>query len=297
MDYCSTCRRHLNGALVCPGCGAYAPDIAPHGVTGGYAARLPASPAAPDPSTAPVTTSGARARAGATDTAELPAAGAALATLAPSGRAARRRQRVRWKKTQRRALVATAVALVGGGLTLASMDRGTGDRAQAANSPMGGVEGPVDPASPAPDGTPPSSEERSARSPSTEDTRRRTDSAAPTRSTPSGTRTAAETTARTPVTAQQRTTSPDSGPGAPSGSEDRSGTGGSGTAARPTAAPPAASGNGGSSGGGNDGEDQGGSGTGGSTPSATSPQQPQSPDSPDAPDSSSQLCLLVVCLG
>ncbi|WP_442809898.1 SCO2400 family protein [Streptomyces sp. NBC_01321] len=29
MDYCSTCRRNLNGALVCPGCGAYAPDIAP----------------------------------------------------------------------------------------------------------------------------------------------------------------------------------------------------------------------------------------------------------------------------
>ena len=26
MDYCSSCRRHLNGALVCPGCGAYAPD-------------------------------------------------------------------------------------------------------------------------------------------------------------------------------------------------------------------------------------------------------------------------------
>ena len=32
MDYCSTCRRHLNGALVCPGCGAYAPDIAPRTV-------------------------------------------------------------------------------------------------------------------------------------------------------------------------------------------------------------------------------------------------------------------------
>ncbi|WP_444545799.1 SCO2400 family protein [Streptomyces tendae] len=30
MDYCSSCRRHLNGALVCPGCGAYAPDIDPH---------------------------------------------------------------------------------------------------------------------------------------------------------------------------------------------------------------------------------------------------------------------------
>lgn len=29
MDYCYSCRRTLNGALVCPGCGAYAPDIAP----------------------------------------------------------------------------------------------------------------------------------------------------------------------------------------------------------------------------------------------------------------------------
>ncbi|NEC51269.1 hypothetical protein G3I18_22270, partial [Actinospica acidiphila] len=39
MDYCSTCRRHLNGALVCPGCGAYAPDIAPGGMVGGH--RVP----------------------------------------------------------------------------------------------------------------------------------------------------------------------------------------------------------------------------------------------------------------
>ncbi|MER6330217.1 hypothetical protein ABT298_13000 [Streptomyces sp. NPDC001034] len=31
MDYCSECRRYLNGALVCPGCGACAPDIAPPG--------------------------------------------------------------------------------------------------------------------------------------------------------------------------------------------------------------------------------------------------------------------------
>lgn len=26
MDYCPTCRRHLNGALACPGCGAYSDD-------------------------------------------------------------------------------------------------------------------------------------------------------------------------------------------------------------------------------------------------------------------------------
>ncbi|WP_187284492.1 hypothetical protein [Streptomyces sp. uw30] len=54
---------------------------------------------------------------------------------APQGRAARRRQRARWKKNQRRAVVATAVALVGGGLTVASMDRGSGDKAQAATAP------------------------------------------------------------------------------------------------------------------------------------------------------------------
>lgn len=34
MDYCSSCRRHLNGALVCPGCGAYARDIAPPSADG-----------------------------------------------------------------------------------------------------------------------------------------------------------------------------------------------------------------------------------------------------------------------
>ncbi|MFC9245687.1 hypothetical protein ACFT7S_17200 [Streptomyces sp. NPDC057136] len=37
------------------------------------------------------------------------------------GRAARRRQLARWKKNRRRALAATAVALVGGGLTIAAM--------------------------------------------------------------------------------------------------------------------------------------------------------------------------------
>lgn len=108
MDYCSSCRRHLNGALVCPGCGAYAPDIAP-------VARAEAEP---EPVHAPAVP----------DTEET-------APL-PEGRAARRRQRVRWKKSRRRALVATAVALVGGGLTLTTLDRGAPtDRARAAATP------------------------------------------------------------------------------------------------------------------------------------------------------------------
>ncbi|MGV9452482.1 SCO2400 family protein [Streptomyces sp. NPDC003635] len=121
MDYCSTCRRHLNGALVCPGCGAYAPDIAP---------PLPMAPAAPlarDP----------------WDEIALPAQGPAAAPraetdpmpAAPQGRAARRRQRARWKKNQRKAVVATAVALVGGGLTVASLNGQSANRAQATTAP------------------------------------------------------------------------------------------------------------------------------------------------------------------
>ncbi|WP_425315624.1 SCO2400 family protein [Streptomyces griseoruber] len=124
MDYCSTCRRHLNGALVCPGCGAYAPDIAP--VTSGgrtVAARPVPSPTPESVPTAPPTPSLA------------PAQSVAPAQSAPPGRAARRRQLARWKKNQRRAVVATAVALVGGGLSAVALDRQGGERAQAASAP------------------------------------------------------------------------------------------------------------------------------------------------------------------
>lgn len=139
MDYCSSCRRHLNGALACAGCGAYAPDIAP-----------------------PVQISTVTGAAAAWDDAPLwrdsglheePAAGPGLADdvsdapVVAEGRAARRRQRARWKKNQRKAVVATAVALVGGGLTVSAMNQGAGTKAQAATSPdnraMGGVELPT----------------------------------------------------------------------------------------------------------------------------------------------------------
>ncbi|MYR61023.1 hypothetical protein GTY54_33965, partial [Streptomyces sp. SID625] len=129
MDYCSTCRRHLNGALVCPGCGAYAPDIAPNATTDSAHSYAPGPAAAgaretavPDAPEAP----GGTALSDLPDLPDLPQ------VRERPGRAARRRQLARWKKTQRRALVATAVALVGGGLTVASMERGGGDRAQAA---------------------------------------------------------------------------------------------------------------------------------------------------------------------
>lgn len=148
MDYCSSCRRHLNGALVCPGCGAYAPDIAPSAIGGptvsaapgamatgtaaweapaadtwydGYFRDETAPPAALDRTASDVPTADVE------DAAEVP--------VAPQGRAARRRQRARWKKNQRRAVVATAVALVGGGLTVSAMNRGGTDKAQAATAP------------------------------------------------------------------------------------------------------------------------------------------------------------------
>lgn len=132
MDYCSSCRRHLNGALVCPGCGACAPDIAPSAVGGhaddtwydGYFRDEAAVPSGPrSAETAPLAASG-----GVEGVEGAPA-------VAPLGRAARRRQRARWKKNQRRAVVATAVALVGGGLTVSAMDRQGGDRTQAATAP------------------------------------------------------------------------------------------------------------------------------------------------------------------
>ncbi|MGW7361653.1 SCO2400 family protein [Streptomyces sp. NPDC054802] len=84
MDYCSTCRRHLNGALVCPGCGAYAPDIAPPPVLS--AATAPAAAPAAEPY----------------DFEEAPAAPPTAPAPAPTpagpsgeGRAARRRPRGR----------------------------------------------------------------------------------------------------------------------------------------------------------------------------------------------------------
>ncbi|GHF75822.1 SCO2400 family protein [Streptomyces griseosporeus] len=165
MDYCSTCRRHLNGALVCPGCGAYAPDIAPPVVT---------SPLGPE-SAAGTTTAGVLAAAPGPDALwdddlaweppsrpvqDVPSAEVTAVAAARPGRAARRRQLARLKKHQRRAMVATAFALVGGGLSLATLDRHTAGPAQAATTPddraMGGAKDEVREEPALPDPTSPS---------------------------------------------------------------------------------------------------------------------------------------------
>jgi hypothetical protein len=132
MDYCSSCRRYLNGALACPGCGAYAPDIAPpahvYTTTGTAAAAWDEAPKWHDAGLpeAPATDPGAPSE----DVADV-----ADAPVVAEGRAARRRQRARWKKNQRKAVVATAVALVGGGLTVSAMNQQSNTRTQASTSP------------------------------------------------------------------------------------------------------------------------------------------------------------------
>ncbi|MEU9349982.1 hypothetical protein AB0D65_02930 [Streptomyces griseoloalbus] len=294
MDYCSTCRRHLNGALVCPGCGAYAPDIAP-GVTGGHAASGAAASAATDVADALPGDGTAMAAAG-TDTFPSDEVPHAMSAPSGTGRAARRRQRVRWKKTQRRALVATAVALVGGGLTLVSVDRGTGDRTQATAAPdvkgMGGAKGPAD-GYDDPDTATPSADPASQSS-SADDRHQRPAEDAPAATTPAHTRTDGAAASQPAAASPPRTTSPDAGSGArpdttadtDTGSGTGSGTDGSGTATRP--APPAADDDDGTGtdSGAESGADQDGTQPAPSTPSTTSP---------DAP--SEQLCLLVICLG
>ncbi|MEU0684368.1 SCO2400 family protein [Streptomyces albogriseolus] len=365
MDYCSTCRRHLNGALVCPGCGAYAPDIAP-GVADGHRVPGPAAtasgtagaagaahradaerpaetgwftaPARPDEvarsadTTWPVgagrPTETPRP-AGAASSAEAvrdvvparraesavfaaparsagtarheetggPAADAARALPAGpgTGRAARRRQLARWRKTQRRALVATAVALVGGGITLASTDRGGNDRAQAAAVPdlhgMGGAGGAMDDQAGAPSVSP----DRTTAPPRADGRRGAArPEAAPTTAPPS--RTPTDGAAATEVPAGGRPDAPesvsrsgdraeasqDTGRGAPD-------TGDSTTPTRPSSPPPADDDGAGSGDtGGDGGPDQGDGST-----AQPAPSTPPPADEPRDP----RLCLLVICLG
>jgi hypothetical protein len=285
MDYCSSCRRHLNGALVCPGCGAYAPAIAPVTADG---RTVPAPGAMPVTARAAVNARAAREltasdtrRQGrlrdeatvAAGTVEAPQAGPSGdvegATPAPQGRAARRRQLARWKKNKRRAVVATAVALVGGGLTVATMDQQSNDRTQAATAPKDPSTGtaeeqgaerprptPTRPATPRPSRTP------ATKAPTASPPRGPAVAAKP-RTTPPNVRPDAVVTPRpTPTSVpQQRTVSPTPDATAP----DRSG-----TAAEQPPAPPAA-----------DGTD----------PDTSQPSPAPSTTAPQ------QLCVLVVCLG
>lgn len=308
MDYCSSCRRHLNGALVCPGCGAYAPDIDPCGIddrTGRTAASstvpsvgetVPGPPydtsawdrtlpgaqrppaLAPEPDRAPVPS----------DAHETEPGGLDDRVGRPQGRAARRRQLARWKKNQRRAVVATAVALVGGGLTVAAVNGNATPGVQAAttpaDTPMGGTGAQApDSTGPAPDryGTPRSSPTTAPRSPRA--SRHQQTRAADPRTTPAGPHTDAATAPRElPSTTPGRTgtTAPDTA------GSSRAGTGTTAPAATAPAAPPAA------------GTDTRQPESPAAPPPATDPAAPATPPAdPGTGSTRDELCLLVICLG
>ncbi|MGY1577201.1 SCO2400 family protein [Streptomyces sp. MN13] len=292
MDYCSTCRRHLNGALVCPGCGAYAPDIAPptadnhtappwdtDPAIAGDAPGTPhaAQPEAPDAGHDTPRHSETELDAGTSEASSTDAEGV---PPAQQGRAARRRQLARWKKNKRRAAVATAVAIVGGGLSVVAMDRHSTDRAQAATAPDNHSMGKAQEQVPQPNATPPTSrtDDRPSRTPAeaetpSTDAARQQPHAAPVSATPP----VARPTLAPPPNAQPAAAAP---PLAVTAREPQQQT---------TARPPAA-------------HDGGG----------TVAQQPAAPASPDdtdtdagAPETSpapastepAEVCLLVLCLG
>ncbi|MGG7570046.1 SCO2400 family protein [Streptomyces sirii] len=153
MDYCSSCRRNLNGALVCPGCGDYAPDIAPNTHRDGSVAATATTweaweawqtevAAVPGPEAgalhsgaAPVDGGGYEEAARADASGAGPESGPAAAATG-QGRAARRRQLARWKKHKRRAVAATAFALAGGALTVALLpDKASNGQTHASAAP------------------------------------------------------------------------------------------------------------------------------------------------------------------
>ncbi|MFJ5726754.1 SCO2400 family protein [Streptomyces paradoxus] len=308
MDYCSSCRRHLNGALVCPGCGAYAPDIAPRAADGrpGPAAAPATAPGGPATWEYPAAAgtwqdgtlwdetparsqespgSGPSDEYDATDT-DTDTHTAEGFEARPQGRAARRRQMARWKKNQRRAVVATAVALVGGGLTVAAMNGNAKPGVQAATTPqdttMGGSVGEAptyaDPTS-RQAGTPDSGATPATPPHTDRASRHQQPRAADPRTTAAGTRTDAAATPRElPLTTAPRRKTVTDTAGTATG--DAAST--ASNATEPTTAPAAGSGS--------DAQEPASSST--LPPAATTP-----PETSPSDTKPKELCLLVICLG
>jgi hypothetical protein len=334
MDYCSSCRRHLNGALVCPGCGAYAPDIAP--------AAIDSRVAPADPSTGALSIPAVTWDYGAADggahggpvegfpaDAVTPGTGDAPAGAdvdvdvdvdlegvpePPRGRAARRRQLARWKKNQRRAVVATTVALVGGGLTVLGMDRQSTDRTQAATAPDAESLGALEEQGSQRGRTP-----ETGTGTETDDARRTVD--APTRWTPSGDTSRDRSAANRSGSRASRPDAPRTAPATPSAERARTGAAapggtatdtGAGTPADGATTPPATgdtgssadtgtgSGSGADTGSGGDTGSANGNGSGNGNGSSTGGNGTGAADgsgSDTATTSPSGLCLLgIVCV-
>uniref|UniRef100_UPI0034DE0F10 SCO2400 family protein n=1 Tax=Streptomyces flavofungini TaxID=68200 RepID=UPI0034DE0F10 len=125
MDYCHPCRRHLNGALACPGCGT------PAEACREYARSLTAR----DESTG---------RDDGHDADSPRAGGRAGGRARARGRVRRgERGRAAHRRRRRKVLLVTAgLALAAGGLSLAELGtEGPSEQPAAASAPDGGGEG------------------------------------------------------------------------------------------------------------------------------------------------------------
>ncbi|MFF7192276.1 hypothetical protein ACFZAM_00950 [Streptomyces sp. NPDC008079] len=282
MDYCYTCRRSVNGALVCPGCGAYAPetdaapvsyaDPASYPAPVSYADPAPYEPAAyiPEPSVFP-----AAPVASASADEERTASVVGPSSLVPrlqGGRAARRRQLERWKKNRRRAGVATAVALFGGGVTVASMQNHGSGRGTTASSSYDTVT-PVTLRTDNAQATDPTSGPHAAAPATQRHTR------TPALPTAQATHPAATNAGTAPLPATSPATGPapsaSTAPSTPPSTGTQAVNTGTGTAADTPADP----------------------GTTTTAPPATTPADPASPStSPTTPPAHQGLCILILCL-
>ncbi|MGW1893475.1 SCO2400 family protein [Streptomyces sp. NPDC002004] len=314
MDYCSSCRRNLNGALVCPGCGEYAPDIAPparHGDTWGAATT------AWDPWTRETPFS-AEPRHAIDDFDAPPAADAAAFDEEPAdapdsgadtgfdgasgtgvGRAARRRQLARWKKHKRRAAAATAFAIAGGALTVALLpDKPSANATHATAAPEPRVE-----ATPRTENTDASTQQSDERASRHTGAHRSTEAATEQHANASAPATAYRQPASTAT--NHPLTSTDAAPrSAPAHSATTTHSGGTGAAASSGPAAPASGGssNSGSSNSGSSGSGSSDSGSSqsGQAPAAqpTQPAQPSQATPPSGSTSATPVCVLgVVCIG
>ncbi|WP_443741253.1 SCO2400 family protein [Streptomyces humicola] len=135
MHYCILCRRYLNGALCCPGCGAYVhditsapaqPSLVPRTLTvtpEGYCAeQLPSTAVSLDrPHSTAASVGIGTSRHVAEDGSQLgPFCRDERTSPTPQRRGGRHRQ-LTWQKSRRlRALVSATAALIGGGLIIAA---------------------------------------------------------------------------------------------------------------------------------------------------------------------------------
>ncbi|MGW2389864.1 SCO2400 family protein [Streptomyces lydicamycinicus] len=305
MDYCTSCRRSLNGALVCPGCGDYAPDIAPpthrrQSATaaamweswpseetpapgprqGRYADAAPLAGGASEAASAETAETAAVADADAPGDAEIPAP-------TGQGRAARRRQLARWKKHRRRAAAATAFALVGGGLTVSMLQNKpatNGTHASSMPEPESVSTPRTEPAASSTDRSDSQASRHPGARPSLPSGRHaRRDASTP----------PPATTARQPESVTPSHTAAPPRPAAPTEpTRDRAAHPAHTDAAAPATSAPDASGGSSSSGG------SGGSGSSGgdTSPSRTAPTSPSAPEAGSS--APTDVCLLgLVCVG